>query len=191
MKAADTPELVASAVVKASTAATPHRRYTAGRMARQISLLRRFVPRRRSTRACGNRCGCRRSRAIDRGAQRVEFTNALEEATNVHQNPESYVCSAEPGIVSIAHSLHGQSVTAGRYGKSGYKIELSYHVNAIQRDSPGQYTMSGTVNGERRGKATLVFGFDKRPSGEAGKILVHSSWIVTAVPAFENRSEHN
>jgi NAD(P)-dependent dehydrogenase (short-subunit alcohol dehydrogenase family) len=44
MKSADSPELVASAVVKASTAATPHRRYTAGRMARQISLLRRFVP---------------------------------------------------------------------------------------------------------------------------------------------------
>jgi NAD(P)-dependent dehydrogenase (short-subunit alcohol dehydrogenase family) len=44
MKAADSPELVASAVVKASTAAIPNRRYTAGRMARQISLLRRFVP---------------------------------------------------------------------------------------------------------------------------------------------------
>ena len=44
MKTADTPELVASAVVKASTEANPHRRYTAGRAARQISLLRRFVP---------------------------------------------------------------------------------------------------------------------------------------------------
>ena len=44
MKTADTPELVASAVVKASTAANPRRRYTAGRAARQISLLRRFVP---------------------------------------------------------------------------------------------------------------------------------------------------
>ena len=44
MKAADTPELVAAAVVKASTDANPHRRYTAGRAARQISLLRRFVP---------------------------------------------------------------------------------------------------------------------------------------------------
>ena len=41
---ADSPELVASAVVKAATAANPHRRYTAGRMARQVSLLRRFVP---------------------------------------------------------------------------------------------------------------------------------------------------
>jgi len=44
MKTADTPELVASAVVKASTVAKPHRRYAAGRTARQISLLRRFVP---------------------------------------------------------------------------------------------------------------------------------------------------
>jgi NAD(P)-dependent dehydrogenase (short-subunit alcohol dehydrogenase family) len=44
MKTADSPELVASAVVKASTAATPQRRYAAGRTARQISLLRRFVP---------------------------------------------------------------------------------------------------------------------------------------------------
>jgi NAD(P)-dependent dehydrogenase (short-subunit alcohol dehydrogenase family) len=44
MKTADTPELVATAVVKASTAANPHRRYTAGRTARQVSLLRRFVP---------------------------------------------------------------------------------------------------------------------------------------------------
>jgi len=44
MKTADTPELVASAVVKASTEANPHRRYAAGRTARQVSLLRRFVP---------------------------------------------------------------------------------------------------------------------------------------------------
>ena len=44
MKNADTPELVASAVVKASTEANPHRRYAAGRTARQVSLLRRFVP---------------------------------------------------------------------------------------------------------------------------------------------------
>ena len=44
MKTADTPGLVASAVVKASTEASPHRRYAAGRTARQVSLLRRFVP---------------------------------------------------------------------------------------------------------------------------------------------------
>jgi NAD(P)-dependent dehydrogenase (short-subunit alcohol dehydrogenase family) len=44
MKTADTPEMVASAVVRASTEASPHRRYAAGRTARQVSLLRRFVP---------------------------------------------------------------------------------------------------------------------------------------------------
>jgi short-subunit dehydrogenase len=44
MKNGDAPELVASAVVKASTAVTPRRRYAAGRTARRVSLLRRFVP---------------------------------------------------------------------------------------------------------------------------------------------------
>ena len=44
MKTADTPELVANAVVKAATEPSPNRRYAAGRMARQVSLLRRFVP---------------------------------------------------------------------------------------------------------------------------------------------------
>ena len=44
MKNADSPELVAKAVLKASTAANPRRRYTAGGFARQVSLLRRFVP---------------------------------------------------------------------------------------------------------------------------------------------------
>jgi NAD(P)-dependent dehydrogenase (short-subunit alcohol dehydrogenase family) len=44
MKVADSPELVAGAVVKASTVANPQRRYTAGKTARQVSLLRRFVP---------------------------------------------------------------------------------------------------------------------------------------------------
>ena len=44
MKVADSPELIASAVVKASTETNPHRRYAPGRAARQVSLLRRFVP---------------------------------------------------------------------------------------------------------------------------------------------------
>jgi NAD(P)-dependent dehydrogenase (short-subunit alcohol dehydrogenase family) len=44
MKTAETPELVATAVVKAATDANPNRRYAAGRTARQVSLLRRFVP---------------------------------------------------------------------------------------------------------------------------------------------------
>ncbi|HEY8196493.1 MAG TPA: hypothetical protein VIG04_05925 [Gemmatimonadales bacterium] len=89
-------------------------------------------------------------------------------------------------LVSIGHSLQGQSVTSADTASQHGKIELSYHVKAIRRDSSGQYTMSGTVNGERQGKATLVFGFDEGSSGQAGKIPVHSSWIVTAVPASES-----
>jgi hypothetical protein len=89
------------------------------------------------------------------------------------------------GLVSIGNSLQGQSVTpADKLADN--KIELSYHVKAIKRDSAGQYTMSGTVSGEREGKATLVFGFDEGSSGQTGKALVHSSWVVTAVPASES-----
>lgn len=45
MLTADSPEVVATAVLNASTAAKPSARYTAGGFARQVSLLRRFVPR--------------------------------------------------------------------------------------------------------------------------------------------------
>jgi hypothetical protein len=89
------------------------------------------------------------------------------------------------GLVPIGNSLHGQSVTRADQSSQD-KIELSYHVKAIKRDSAGQYTMSGTVNGEVQGRATLVFGFDEGSSGEAGKALIHSSWVVTAVPASES-----
>lgn len=44
MKTADAPDIVAKVVVAAATAAKPRRRYTAGAKARQIGLLRRFVP---------------------------------------------------------------------------------------------------------------------------------------------------
>lgn len=89
-------------------------------------------------------------------------------------------------LVPIGHSLHGQGVTRADTASQEDKIELSYHVKGIQRDSSGQYIMSGTVSGELEGKATLVFGFDEGPSGQAGKIPVHSHWVVTAVPASES-----
>ena len=41
---ADSPDVVADAVVTAATAAMPRLRYTAGSMAKKVSLLRRFVP---------------------------------------------------------------------------------------------------------------------------------------------------
>ncbi len=44
MAKAEPPEVVASAVVTAATATTPHLRYPAGRDAATVSLLRRFVP---------------------------------------------------------------------------------------------------------------------------------------------------
>ncbi|HUG24382.1 oxidoreductase [Piscinibacter sp.] len=44
MTTADPPDVVAKAVVAAATAATPRLRYTAGRVAKKVSLLRRFVP---------------------------------------------------------------------------------------------------------------------------------------------------
>jgi short-subunit dehydrogenase len=44
IEAGDPPEIVGKMVVKAATAAVPRRRYTAGKAARQIRFLRRFVP---------------------------------------------------------------------------------------------------------------------------------------------------
>ncbi|MER9465351.1 oxidoreductase [Mesorhizobium sp. M0482] len=44
MPKADQPEVVADVVVKTATDARPRRRYTAGKAARQVSLLRRFAP---------------------------------------------------------------------------------------------------------------------------------------------------
>ena len=90
------------------------------------------------------------------------------------------------GLVSIGSSLNGQSATPADKPSQDNKIQLSYHVKAIERDSAGQYTMTGTVSGERQGQATLVFGFDEGSSGEAGKALIHSSWVVTAVPASDS-----
>ena len=87
-------------------------------------------------------------------------------------------------LVPIKSSLNSQSPAQQASQKT--TIQLSYHVKAIQRDSAGQYTMSGTVNGELQGRATLVFGFDEGSSGQAGKALVHSYWVVTAEPASES-----
>jgi hypothetical protein len=77
-------------------------------------------------------------------------------------------------------------VTRANDPSQGNKIELSYHVKAIKRDSAGQYTMSGTVYGELKGRATLVFGFDEGSSGQAGKAPVHSYWVVEAEPASDS-----
>jgi short-subunit dehydrogenase len=44
VEAGDAPEIVAETVVKAATEAAPKRRYTAGKLARQVSFMRRFLP---------------------------------------------------------------------------------------------------------------------------------------------------
>jgi short-subunit dehydrogenase len=44
VEAGDPPEVVAATVVKAATAPSPKRRYTAGRQAGQVRFLRRFLP---------------------------------------------------------------------------------------------------------------------------------------------------
>jgi len=46
MKTADNPRVVAERVVEAATTASPRRRYTCGKIARQVRVLRRFVPER-------------------------------------------------------------------------------------------------------------------------------------------------
>ena len=89
-------------------------------------------------------------------------------------------------LVPIKGSLNSQSMTPAHQPSQKTKIQLSYHVKAIKRDSAGQYTMSGTVDGELQGRATLVFGFDDGSSGQPGKALVHSYWVVTAEPASES-----
>jgi NAD(P)-dependent dehydrogenase (short-subunit alcohol dehydrogenase family) len=44
IEAGDAPEVVAKTILEAATASAPKRRYAAGKMARQVSLLRRFIP---------------------------------------------------------------------------------------------------------------------------------------------------
>ena len=44
IEAGDAPEVVAAAVVEAATTAAPRRRYAAGKQARQVGFLRRFLP---------------------------------------------------------------------------------------------------------------------------------------------------
>lgn len=44
MEKGDTPELVAKTILAAAIDPAPKKRYAAGKMARQVSFLRRFVP---------------------------------------------------------------------------------------------------------------------------------------------------
>jgi short-subunit dehydrogenase len=44
LETGDAPEIVARTILEAATASVPRRRYAAGKMARRVSILRRFVP---------------------------------------------------------------------------------------------------------------------------------------------------
>jgi hypothetical protein len=44
IKQGDTPEVVAETILKAATDSVPKLRYPAGKLARKVSMLRRFVP---------------------------------------------------------------------------------------------------------------------------------------------------
>jgi len=44
IEAGDVPEVVARTILKAATESVPRRRYAAGKLARQVGVLRRFVP---------------------------------------------------------------------------------------------------------------------------------------------------
>jgi len=90
------------------------------------------------------------------------------------------------GLAPVGNPMNGQSVSPADEPNRKNRIELSYRLQAIKWDSAGQYQMSGTVYGERRGRATVVWGFDSTSSGQPGQARVHASWDVSAVPASES-----
>lgn len=59
MKTADNPDVVAEKLIEAVTASLPRRRYTCGKVARQVSTLRRFVPERMFDKSLRKQMGCR------------------------------------------------------------------------------------------------------------------------------------
>lgn len=74
MPTADPPEVVADAVLRAATARQPRRRYTAGKLARQISMLRRFAPAEMFDKSLRKQLLCR-----------FEF-NSKSDKTNAHES---------------------------------------------------------------------------------------------------------
>jgi len=57
MKTADNPDIVAERVLEAATTKSPRLRYIRGKMARQVSVLRRFVPERMFDKSLGKQMG--------------------------------------------------------------------------------------------------------------------------------------
>jgi hypothetical protein len=90
------------------------------------------------------------------------------------------------GLVPVGSSLHGQAATPAPERSTQGTIELSYHLKALKRNKLGQYEMTGTIRGERRGEANVEWGFDEGSSGKPGQALVHAYWVVRAEPESES-----
>ena len=90
------------------------------------------------------------------------------------------------GLVPVGSSLHGQAPTPAPERVTDGTIWLSYRLQELKRNKQGQYEMTGTLRGERRGKASVEFGFDSGSSGEPNRALVHAYWVVRAVPDSES-----
>jgi hypothetical protein len=90
------------------------------------------------------------------------------------------------GLVPVASSLQGQAATPAPKRVTNRTIELSYHLQALKRNQLGQYEMTGTIRGERRGEAMVEWGFDEGSSGKPGQALVHAYWVVRTVPESES-----
>ena len=79
MTTADSPDVVADAVVTAATTTTPRLRYTAGSMARKVVCLDASSQPRHLTRACASSCRCRRRPAFFRAvASRATAAKRLD-----------------------------------------------------------------------------------------------------------------
>ena len=90
------------------------------------------------------------------------------------------------GLVPVGSSLHGQAAMPAPERFTHGTIELSYRLQALKRNKLGQYEMTGTLRGERRGEANVQFGFDNGSSGVPGRAPVHAYWVVRAVPESES-----
>jgi hypothetical protein len=90
------------------------------------------------------------------------------------------------GLVPLGSSVHGQAATPAPEPSTTGTIELSYHLKALKRNKQGQYEMTGTLKGERRGEANVEWGFDEGSSGKPGQALVHAYWVVRAEPESES-----
>jgi hypothetical protein len=76
------------------------------------------------------------------------------------------------GLVPVGSSLHGQAATPVPERVTDGTIEASYHLQTLKRNELGQYEMTGTLRGERRGEAIVAFAFDSGSSGVSGHALV-------------------